>query len=649
MNWANTEHHRFKDHVHEANTFTRRAFVALSLVLFLFSILVFRFYSLQVVHYENYMTLSDRNRIQVRPVPPNRGLIYDRNGELLAENRPSFTLSIVKERVRDLERTIQILSELVDISDADEENFYKFLQQRRRPFEPVPLRYRLTEEEMAKLAVNKFALKGVEVNAELVRYYPKGELFAHIVGYVGRINEKELTGFDEETDKLYRGTHSIGKIGLEKQYERQLLGLVGHEYIETNAHGRALRTIDEVQPQAGEDLYLHIDSELQLAAANALQDKRGAMVAIDVTTGGVLAMVSTPSFDPNLFVTGISVKDYRELNESRDLPLFNRTLQGQYPPGSTLKPMLGLGGLEEQIISVDTRIRDPGFYQLENDERQYREWKKGGHGSSVGLHEAIVESCDIFFYDLAFRMGVDRMHAFGMHFGLGEQTDIDVPSERSGIWPSRAWKRAVRGQAWYPGNSLNMSIGQGDVLATPLQLAVMTATMASRGIRQQPQLVKRIGETNNEPVVEEEFQAYQNNWDFVFQSMQDVVHNIRGTAQSLGRQLNYKIAGKTGTAQVVGIAQGEEYESEALAEFHRDHTLFVAFGPVEKPTLALAVIVENGEKHGQTTFPVVKAVFDTYMSKLEQFQPAPLQSQRIQSQQLQSQQLQAEQAQEAQP
>lgn len=615
MNWASKEHHRFKDHVHEANTFTRRAVVALALVFVMFGVLVYRFYSLQVIHYENYMTLSDRNRIQVRPVPPNRGLIYDRNGELLAENRPSFTLSIVKERVKNIEKTIEHLSQLVDVSENDVENFYKYLKQRRRPFEAVPLRYRLTEEEMAKLAVNKYELKGVEVNAELVRYYPKGDLFAHIVGYVGRINENELSNFDEETDRLYRGTHSIGKIGLEKEYERQLLGDVGLEYIETNAHGRALRTIDEVQPQAGKDLQLFIDSRIQEAAANALQQKRGAVVAIDVKTGGVLAMVSTPSFDPNLFVTGISVKDYRALNESRNLPLFNRTIQGQYPPGSTLKPMLGLGGLEDKSISFETRLFDPGFYKLENDDRQYREWKKGGHGSSVGLHEAIVESCDIFFYDLAVRMGVDGMHAFGEHFGLGEKTEIDVPSERSGIWPSRAWKRAVRGQSWYPGNSLNMSIGQGDVLSTPLQLAVMTATMASRGVRHKPRLVQVVGEEPVDTAPVEEFQAFQNNWDFVQKSMEDVVHNIHGTAHSLGRQINYKIAGKTGTAQVVGIAQGEEYESEALAEFHRDHTLFIAFGPVEDPRLAMAVIVENGEKHGKTTFPVVKAVFDAFFAQ----------------------------------
>lgn len=614
MNWAGTEHHRFKDHLNEAIVFSRRMILALVAVLLLFCVLIARFYSLQVTQYENYSTISDRNRIQVRPVAPNRGLIFDRKGELIAENRPSFTLSLVRERVNDLEKTIDRLSQLVSISALDKENFYKYLKQRRRPYEPVPLRYRLTEEEIAILAVNKFAFKGVKVDAQLVRHYPKGPLFAHTVGYVGRINEQELSKFDEPTFERYSGTHSIGKIGIEKFYESELLGSVGYEYIETNAHGRSLRVIDEEHSTAGSDLYLYLDSDIQEAATRALGGRRGAVVVIEVETGGILAMVSTPSFDPNSFVTGISVKEYRALNESKDLPLFNRTIQGQYPPGSTLKPMFGLGGLESQIIHFNTRVKDPGYYQLENDERFYREWKKGGHGGTVDLKQAIIESCDIFFYDLAFRMGVDKMHPFGLYFGLGSKTDLDITSERKGLWPSRAWKKATRGLSWYPGNSLNMSIGQGDVLTTPLQLAVMTATLASKGKRVKPRLVSSVGEAPTELKQESYYEGYDLHWDFIHKSMIDVVHGIRGTASSLGRQLDYKIAGKTGTAQVVGIAQGEKYDGGALAEAYRDHTLFVGFAPVDKPKVALAVIVENGERHGKTTFPVVKAVFDQYLS-----------------------------------
>ncbi len=612
MNWASTEHHRFKDHLNEAMVFARRIIFALMLVIVLFGVLIYRFYSLQITHYENYATMSDRNRIQVRPIAPNRGLVFDRSGELIAENRPSFALSIVRERVKNLEETIDRLSALIDIDEDDKISFYRYLKQRRRPYEPVPLRYRLTKEEIAILAVNKFAFQGIKIEAQLVRSYPRSELFAHTLGYVGRINEKELASFDEDDFNRYSGTRSIGKTGIEKYYENELLGEVGVEYIEANAHGRRLRLINEEQPEAGKDLHLFLDSSIQAAAVKTLGERRGALVAIEVASGGVLAMASTPSFDPNLFVTGISVKAYRGLNESLDLPLFNRTVQGQYPPGSTLKPMLGLGGLEAQIIDVDTQIKDPGFYQLENDERFYREWKQGGHGENVDLEEAIIESCDIYFYDLAFRMGVDRMHEFGVHFGLGEKTRLDIPSERSGLWPSRAWKKAVRGLDWYPGNSLNMSIGQGDVLATPLQLAVMTATLAAKGKRIKPRLVARIGDQVTELVEESNYQGYDQNWDFVHGSMHDVVHSVKGTAAPLGRKMSYKIAGKTGTAQVVGIAQGEKYDSESLTAANRDHTLFVGFAPAENPEIALAVIVENGEKHSATTFPVVKAVFDQY-------------------------------------
>lgn len=624
MNWASTEHHRFKDHLNEALTFTRRAVIALLIVLVLFGMLVARFYNLQVTQHENYVTISDSNRIQIRPIAPNRGMIFDRNGALLADNRPSFTLSLVRERIRDLDATMSRLEALIEIDQVDKDSFYKFLQQRRRPYEPVPLRYRLTREEIAILAVNKYAFEGVEVEAQLVRSYPEADLFAHTVGYVGRINERELASFDEETYKRYAGTRSIGKIGIEKFYEDILLGEVGYEYIETNAHGRRLRLIDEQQPSAGQDLHLYLDSGLQRAATEALDGKRGAVVVMDVNTGGVLAMVSTPSFDPNLFVTGISINDYRELNESADLPLFNRTIQGQYPPGSALKPILGLGGLEMQIIDTDSEVRDPGWYQLPNDDRLYRDWKREGHAPKVDLEMAIEQSCDVFFYDLAHRMGVDRMHEFGLHFGLGSHTNIDIPNERGGIWPSRQWKRENRGLAWYPGNSLNMSIGQGDVLSTPLQLAVMTATIASRGKLVQPRLVAKIGSEPTTTIIQNDYQGFDQHWDFIHSALHDTVHTLRGTAQALGRSIKgYEIAGKTGTSQVVGIAQDEEYDSEALAERHRDHTLFVGYGPSESPEIAMAVIVENGEKHGHTTFPVVKAVFDYYFNNASASTTAP--------------------------
>lgn len=608
------DHRHLKDVKTETRLVCSRITVAFAFVLLLFGVLIFRFYNLQIVNYQDYATRANSNRIQVQPVPPNRGLIFDRNGVLLAENRPSYTLSIVKERTPDLERTLEVLAGLVEVGEDDLNNFHKGLKQRRRPYESVPLRYHLTESEIARIAVNEYALEGVEVEAQLVRYYPHGELFAHTIGYVGRINERELSGFDDETYRRYSGTHSIGKIGIEKFYEDQLLGEVGSQHVEVNAHGRVLRTLERIDPVPGKDLHLYLDLELQKAAVDAMDGRRGAVVAIEVATGGVLALVSTPSFDPNLFVTGISYQKYKELNESPDLPLLNRTIQGQYPPGSTLKPMFGLGGLESGVVTPQWRIRDPGFYRLENSDRRYRDWKKWGHGNQVDLRQAIVESCDTYFYDLSVRLGVDRMHPLGAAFGLGDRTGLDIPSERAGNWPSRIWKKAVRGQSWFPGDSLNMSIGQGDVLTTPIQLGVMTAGLAARGVMHQPRVVERVGDEQTTTPGRLTFNAREENWDYVVSAMQAVVHSPRGTAKIISKDTNFHIAGKTGTAQVIGIAQDEEYDRDKVHERNRDHALFIAFAPVENPQLAVAVIVENGEHGSSAAAPVARKVFDTWFA-----------------------------------
>jgi len=590
-----------------------RVVVAAALVVGLLSILVARFYNLQVTHYTDYVTRSDRNRVHVLPVPPTRGLIYDRNNVLLADNRPSYTLSIIKERARDIETTISVLRELVPISDADVEKFRKRLRQRRRPFEAVPLRYRLTEEEIARLAVNEYRLQGVEVEAQLVRHYPHGELFAHSIGYVGRINDRELAAFDEEEYGRYSGTHTIGKVGLEKQYENLLLGDVGNQNVETNARGRVLRVLERTDPIPGKNLQLFLDIYLQQVAFEALGERRGAVVAIEVQTGGVLALVSTPSYDPNLFVTGISFKDYRELNESLDLPLFNRSLQGQYPAASTVKPMLGLAALHHKVIDTDYKVRDPGYYQLKGDDRLYRDWKKRGHGRRVDLLQAIAESCDTFYYDVAYKMGIDVMSPFGRHFGLGSRTGIDVPNERRGIWPSREWKRRARGLPWFPGDSLNMGIGQGDVLVTPLQLAVMTQTLATRGQRSRPRLVQAVGNRPQEVQTVGKIDVNEEHWDYIYDAMEEVVHGRRGTAQRIRRGASYRMAGKTGTAQVVGIAQDEKYDSEKLAERQRDHALFIGFAPAEAPRIAVAVVVENAEHGSSAAAPIARKMFDAYL------------------------------------
>lgn len=608
-----SEARQFKDHHREARLFFGRALFAAAIILVLTGVLVVRFYSLQVTHHEDYVTQSDRNRVHVLPIPPTRGLIYDRNGELLAENRASYTLSIVHERVDDLGRTLSVLGELVDISPTDIEKFNDQLRQRRRPFDAVPLRYNLTEEEIARLAVNEYRLDGVEVHAQLVRHYTHAELFAHTIGYVGRINERELTAFNEEQHQRYAGTHSIGKNGLERSYEEELLGTVGYQNVETNARGRVLRVLESSDPKPGKDLVLHLDTQLQQQAFEALEGHRGAVVAVDVKTGGVLAAVSAPSFDANLFVTGISFKDYRELNQSRDLPLFNRFLQGQYPPGSTVKPVIAMAGLHYDIVTPSDTIYDPGFYRLPNSSRLYRDWKRRGHGTKVDLKQAIAESCDTYFYDLGHNMGIDKMHAFGYQFGMGEKTGVDVPNERRGIWPSRDWKRGARGVAWYPGDNLNVAIGQGDVLATPMQLGVMVSTLASRGAHYKPHMVASVGGEAVEPELINQVQVDDAHWDAILEAMEEVIHGARGTARRIGQDAEYHMAGKTGTAQVVAIAQGEEYDSEALSERNRDHALFVGFAPYDDPQIAVAVLVENAESGSGAAAPVARKVFDAWL------------------------------------
>lgn len=609
-----SENLRFKDHHTEQRLFRNRMLVAIIGVAALLGVLVARLYNLQIVNYESYRTQSDENRIQVRPVPPTRGLIYDRNGVLLADNRASYTLAIVRERVKDMDATIQSLGKLVQLDEADVEKFKRRLQ-RRRPFEPVPLRYLLTEEEIARISVNEFDLPGVSVEAELVRYYPEDKLFAHSVGYVGRIAERDLAAFSEEDVSRYRGTQSIGKVGLERSYEDLLLGEVGFENVETNARGRVLRVLERHDPKPGAELTLHLDTRLQEVASNALGDRRGAVVAIDVKTGGVLAFVSRPSFDPNLFVTGISFKDYSELRDSLDVPLFNRAVQGQYPPGSTLKPMMGLGALEAGVITADTTINDPGFYKLPNDSRIYRDHIRWGHGKKVDLIQALEQSCDTFFWDLAARWNIDGMHDFAVRFGLGSKTGIDVPVERPGIFPSRDWKRGARGMSWFPGDSLNAVLGQGFVLATPLQLAVMTATIANRGTHYRPQMVMAIDGVEQPPEVLHHVDARPENWDLVFKGMEAVVYNARGTGKRAGAGLDFRVAGKSGTAQIVGIAQGAKYDSEALQERLRDNALFVAFAPVDDPQIAVSVLVENGESGGREAAPVAREVLAEWMSR----------------------------------
>jgi len=601
-----------KDPHRESRVYSARTVIAIAIVLGLLAVIFSRYYSLQVTEYEIYKTQSERNRVQLQPLPPKRGLIYDRNGVLLADNRPSYILSVVRERVADLDDTLAELAALVPISEADLDNFQKKLQ-RRRPYEAVPLRFRLTEKERARLAVNRYRLPGVVVEAQLLRHYPHGELFSHALGYVGRINEREAFELDESD---YRGTFHVGKVGVEKFYEDILHGEVGYQNVESNAHGRVLRVLERFAPVPGVDLTLHLDIRIQRAAVEALGDRRGAVVAIDPRTGGVLALVSTPGFDTNLFVNGISSKDYSALRDSLDVPLFNRAIQGQYPPGSTVKPMMGMAGLESGLVTPETSVPDPGWYKLPGDSRRYRDWilriRGTGHAPRVALKMAIAESCDVYFYDLARRLTIDRMHDYMQPYGFGRRTGVDTTNERPGVLPSTRWKREAMAQAWYPGETLSAGIGQGYMLATPMQLAVATSVMASKGQRKTPRLLKAV---NGEPVAApllEPLIADDSNWASVYDGMREVVHGERGTAKKLAKGIQYEMGGKTGTAQVIGIAQNAVYNEDEVAERHRHHGLFIAFAPLEAPTIAVAIIVENGGGSSAAS-PIARKVIDTWL------------------------------------
>ena len=584
--------------------------------------LVYRLYDLQIVNNQHFQTLSDKNRMQLEPIAPNRGLIYDRNGVLLADNQPIFSVAIIPENTKSIEGTINSIQGIISLSPEQINRFNKRLKRSRRPYQPVVLKSKLSEQEIARIEVRRHELKGVNVQAELARHYPFSKDTAHSIGYVGRINENELGTVDEVN---YSGTHYIGKLGIERFYEAELHGQVGFQKVETNASNRVLRILDRVAPTPGVNLILHLDTRLQKKASELLGERRGSVVAIDPRSGGILAMVSTPSFDPNAFVTGIDYKSYAALRDSLDLPLFNRAIKGQYPPGSTIKPIIGYGGLDSGAANREFSIWDDGKYQLKNDERIYRDWKRRGHGR-IDLDSAITQSCDIYFYDLAFKLGVDQMSKYLGYFGFGENMALDISEARAGLLPTREWKRALKGRAWYPGDSLNLGIGQGFMLATPLQLATATAVMANRGRWVSPVLLKSVADAQGRPILDAQVAIRRRevenkgletgspeNMEFVIQAMSHVMHAKKGTARGSGRRAKYKMAGKTGTAQVVGIKQGEKYDAQALDERHRDHALFVGFAPLVEPKIAVAVIVENGGGGSTTAAPIARALFDAWL------------------------------------
>jgi penicillin-binding protein 2 len=604
-----------KDYLFESHLFMQRSVQALIFAAALVAVLIGRLVYLQVLAHEHYITLADDNRIKILPLPPNRGLIFDRNGLILADNLPSYRLELTLEQIRDIDTTLSKLSELVNIRDVDLKRFEK-LRQRTPVFKPVALRFHLSDDEVARFAINRHRFPGVDIVAGLSRHYPHGPLAVHAVGYVGRIDERDLQRIDASD---YSGTTHIGKVGIEKTYEEVLHGTVGYRQVETNAEGRILRTLVRTPPVPGENLYLTMDAELQSVAEQAFEGKAGAAIAIDPSNGDILAFVSQPTYDPNLFVNGIDTETYRALRDDAKQPLFNRALRGQYPPGSTLKPFVALGGLEQGITSEHADTYCPGFYRLPGKARKYRDWKRGGHGT-VDLNIAIAQSCDVYFYDLALSMGIDRLHGFLALFGFGERTGIDITGELPGLMPSRQWKRAARNLPWFPGETLITGIGQGFVLTTPIQLASATATLSEYGRHFKPHIVastQQYDDIELTPVPVEPLEDTPvedlHHWSSVINAMREVVHGKRGTARKVGEGSKFEFAGKTGTAQVFGLKQEEKYEADKLAKELHDHSLFIAFAPIDKPRIAVAVVVEHGGSGSAVAAPIARIILDQYL------------------------------------
>ncbi len=578
-------------------------------------ILIYRYYSLQIIQHEAFLTQSDRNRIRVQVIPPTRGQIYDRKGRPLAVNSSTFVVGIVSERATDINALVVKLTSRLSLTDQDLRSFWDRYAL-RGTFEFIPLKFGLDEKQLATIAVDLHTLPGVAIEAQLIREYPHREILSHALGYVGRISGEDLEILDKGR---YRGTLHTGKVGLEKRYEAELQGDPGFQHVEADAHGRVLRILKRQPPQRGLDLRLHLDLDLQLVASEAFSGHRGAVVVMDPATGGVLAMVSNPNFDPNLFVNGISIDEYAKLRESEQSPLLNRVVQGQYPPGSTIKPFLGLAGLHQKFITPDSVVPDPGWYSIPGDDRRYRDWtlkiRGSGHADFVDLGLAIAESCDTYFYDLAYRMGIEKMAEVLFPFGLGRVTGIDTTGEQPGILPNSAWKQAALGEAWYPGETISAGIGQGYMLTTPIQLAQATLIMANRGVSFVPSMVQSIN-YRRVGIAERELVSFPKEyWQIIIESMVDVVHSARGTASFIGSGLNYEMAGKTGTSQVIGIAQDSIYEENEISERNRNHGLFVAFAPSDHPRIVVVVLSENGGS-SRVASPVALKIIDAWLEEL---------------------------------
>ena len=617
-----------KDHHSERRLFIGRVILAAVISVILLGMVIARLVQLQVFNHELFAEKSQGNRVRIEAVPPIRGLVFDRKGRVIAENLPAYQLELIPEQVDDIDDTLQRLAAL-NLIDSNDIPRFKELSRGGQQFKPVTLKFRLSEEEIANFAIQRPRFPGVDFQPRLVRHYPYDGLFAHAVGYVGAVNTDDLQRLESAR---YAGTSHTGKTGVEYSFEDQLHGDAGFRHLIANARGRQvpannselMDSLPTDQPaNPGSNIYLSLDLDLQKVAFKALEGRRGAVVAIDPTTGEILALVSAPAFDPNLFAVGMSTSEYGSLQNNPDRPLFNRAVRGTYPPGSTIKPMLSLAALETGATNLTRKSICIGYFQLEGNEHRYRDWKREGHGA-VDLHDAIAQSCDVYFYEISGDLGIDNMHEYLTRFGLGSQTGVDVPGERTGLVPSREWKRNNfrdrDNQRWYHGETVIASIGQGFMLATPLQLANAVGTLGMRGERYRPHLVAAVEDpiSGERQLIEPDWMgnvAIGNEfyWDNVLEAMNAVMQGPRGSARAVGTGAPYKMGGKSGTAQVVSIAQDAEYDEDEIEERQRDHALFISFAPFDDPKIAVAVIVENGSSGSGVAAPIAKAVMDEYL------------------------------------
>lgn len=607
-----------QDFAAESRLFNQRAVVAMLVVVLLFSVIIFNMYQLQVVKYQDYQTRSEGNRIKVVPMAPNRGLIYDRSGILLAENRPVFSLELVPEQVGDMSATLDALAGLIALTPEQTDNFLKQVRAQRR-FNSIALKEQLTDTEVAIIAANQHRFPGVTVEARLSRHYPFGDLFTHAIGYIGKINSRELQQLEQDGEAAnYAASRDIGKIGLERYYQRELHGTMGYQEVEVNNRGRTIRVLRSVPAISGQNIHLGLDVGLQLTAQQVLQQQRGAIVAIDPRDGAVLAFYSNPSYDPNLFVHGISSANYNALLNSRDRPLINRVTQGAYPPASTIKPHLALLGLETNTVTPQTKIWDPGFFMLPNSDHRFRDHLRWGHGW-VDVYTAMIKSCDTYFYEMGIKLGIDRISDYMSKMGFGEKTGIDIHEESSAVMPSRGWKRARHNQPWYPGDTVPLSIGQSYWTTTPIQLAVATSVLLNEGKLATPHMVTAFSDDSQSSVLAPPLKQVidvvnPRNWQVVMDTMHKTVTDIGGTAHRAFLGAAYDSAGKTGTAQLAAIAQDAKYDADAIDERLRDNAMYIGYAPYDKPTILIVVALENAGGGGANAAPIARQMMDYYFS-----------------------------------